>query len=113
MEYKYKISNERFKKLIFNLLNKELERGRFRAWVDSYGYADVLKNDEHDGLMVVVNEEEIRLYPALYKMIMEALSMDVYQMDDFLTVWATTELPKKFPLGKRYFFGDKFVDVIH
>ena len=109
---KYKISNERLKKLIFNLLNKELERGKFHAWLDSYGYSDLRKNDEYDGLMVLVDEEEIRIFPALYKTMMEALGMDVYQMEDFLTLWATTELPKKFPTGRKYFFGDKFVDVV-
>jgi len=110
---KYKISNERLKKLIFNLLNKELERGKFRAWIDSYGYVDLRKNDENDGLMVLVDDYDIRIFPALYKTMMQALGMDVYQMEDFLTLWATTELPKKFPLGRNYFFGDKFVDVIH
>jgi hypothetical protein len=109
---KYKISNERFKKFIFKLLNKELERGQFRAWIDSYGYTDLRINDEYDGLMVLVDVEEIKIYPALYKTIMVALGMDVYQLDDFLTAWATTELPKKIPLGKQYFYGDKFVDIL-
>jgi hypothetical protein len=27
-------------------------------------------------------------------------------------MWATTELPKKMPLGKKYFLSDKFVDIM-
>lgn len=110
---KYKISNERLKQLIFKLLNKELEeRGRFHSWVDSYGYSDLRVDDEYGGLMVLVDEEEIKIYPALYRMVMDALGMDVYQLDDFLTYWATTELPKKMPLGKKYFLSNKYVDIL-
>jgi hypothetical protein len=109
---KYKISNERLKQLIFKLLNKELDRGKFRAWIDSYGYTDLGLDDEYGGLMVLVDEEEIKIYPALYRMVMVALGMNVFQMEDFLTNWATTELPKKMPLGKKYFLSDKFVDVL-
>ena len=110
---KYKISNERFKKFLFNLLDKELEKGRYYSWVGSYGYSNIGVDDEYDGLMVLVDDEDIKIYPALYKEIMTHLGMNVYQIEDFLTMWATTELPKKFPLGKKYFFGDKFVDVIY
>ena len=108
---KYKLSNEKFKKFIFKLINKELERGRFRSWVDSYGYTDLRIDDEYGGLMVLVDEEEIKIYPALYKTMMEALGMDIYQIEDFLHLWATTELPKKMPLGKGYFLSDKSVDI--
>jgi hypothetical protein len=110
---KYKISNDRLKQLVFNLLNKQLERGKYRSWLDSYGYVDLRKNDENDGLMVLVDDEEIRIFPALYKTIMLALGMNIYQMEDFLTLWATTELPKNFHLDRYRSFSDKFVDVIH
>lgn len=43
---------------------------------------------------------------------MDSLGMDVYQLDDFLTNWATTELPKKMPLGKKYFLSNKYVDIL-
>jgi hypothetical protein len=109
---KYKISNERFKELVFKLLNYELERGKFRSWIDSYGYMDLRVDDEYDGLMVLVDDEEIKLYPALYKTIMESLGMNIYQIETFLHLWATTELPKKMPLGKQYFLSDKIVDVL-
>ena len=109
---KYKLSNEKFRQLVFKLLNNELEQGRFRAWVDSYGYSNLRVNDEYDGLMVLVDDEEIKIYPALYQNIMEALGMNIYQIEDFLTMWATTELPKKMPLGKKYFLSDKSVEIM-
>jgi hypothetical protein len=43
---------------------------------------------------------------------MEALGMNIYQIEEFLTMWATTELPKKMPLGKKYFLSDKFVEIM-
>jgi hypothetical protein len=110
---KYKISNERFRKFLFNLLNKELEKGKFHSWIESYGYSNIGVDDEYNGLMVVADDEEIKIYPALYKTIMTYLGMDRYQIEDFLTMWATMELPKKVPLGKKYFTSDKFVDVIY
>jgi len=109
---KYKLSNEKFRQLVFKLLNNELEQGRFRAWVDSYGYSNLRVNDEYDGLMVIVDDEEIKIYPALYQNIMEALGMNIYQIEEFLHMWSTTELPKKMPLGKKYFLSDKFVDIM-
>jgi hypothetical protein len=109
---KFKISNKRFTEFIFKLLNEELKRGRFRNWEYHQGFFDITKDDEYNGAMVVVDEEEIKIYPALYKTMMDALGMNVYQLDDFLTLWATTELPKLMP-GKKFFFQDKFVDVIH
>lgn len=109
---KYKLSNERFKKLVFNLLNKELGRGRFRSWEYHQGFFDITKNDKYDGAMVLVDEEEIRIYPALYQTMMEALGMDVYQLDDFLTAWAYTELPKRMP-GKKFSYENKFVDILY
>lgn len=108
---KYKLSNERFKKLIFNLLNRELKRGRFRSWEYHQGFFDITKNDEYDGAMVLVDDEEIRIYPALYKTMMEALGMNVYQLDDFLTDWAYTELPKRMP-GRKFSYENKYVDIL-
>jgi len=109
---KYKLTNEKFRQLVFKLLNNELEQGRFGAWVGSYGYSNLRVNDEYDGLMVLVDDEDIRIYPALYQNIMEALGMNIYQIEEFLHMWATTELPKKMPLGKKYFLSDKFVDIM-
>ena len=109
---KYKLSNEKFRQLVFKLLNNELEQGRFGAWVGSYGYSNLRVNDEYDGLMVLVDDEDIRIYPALYQNIMEALGMNIYQIEEFLHMWATTELPKKMPLGKKYFLSDKFVEIM-
>ena len=109
----YKISNEKFKKFIFKLLNKELENKKFRAFIDSYAFVDLTVNDEHDGLMVLVDEEEIKLYPALHKRLSNVLGMNTYQLEPFLHVWATMELPKKMPLGKSYFLSVKYVEIIH
>lgn len=108
---KYKLSNERLKKLIFKLLNKELERGRFRSWEYHQGFFDITKLDSYDGAMVLVDEEEIRIYPALYKTMMEALGMNVYQLDVFLTDWAYTELPKRMP-GRKFSYDNKYIDIL-
>lgn len=108
---KYKLSNERFRQFIFKLLNKELERGRFRSWEYHQGFFDITKNDEYDGAMVLVDDEEIRIYPALYRTLMIALGMNVYQLDVFLTDWAYTELPKIMP-GRKFSYENKYVDIL-
>lgn len=110
---KYKISDERFRKFIFKLLNKELEHKKFKVFIDSYAFVDITSDDEYDGCMVIIDDEEIRIYPPLYKRLSDALNMNVYQLEPFLHSWATTELPKLVPLGKSYSMSDKFVDVIH
>jgi hypothetical protein len=110
---KYKISNERLTKLIFRLLNKELEHKKFRVFIDSYAFVDLTADDEHDGLMVLVDDEEIKLYPALYKTVMMVLGMDIYQFEPFLHSWASMELRNKMPLGKSYVLTNKYVDVIY
>ena len=110
---KYKISDERFRKFIFKLLNKELEHKKFRTFIDSYAFVDITADDEHDGLMVLVDDEEIKLYPALHKRLSDALGINIYQLEPFLHSWAVTELPNQMPLGKRFFLSDKYIDVIY
>jgi len=110
---KYKISDERLRKFIFKLLNKELEHKKFRSFIDSYAFVDITADDEHDGLMVLVDDEEIRLYPALHKRLTDALGMNIYQLEPFLHSWAETELRNKMPLGKSYFLNNKYIDVIY
>lgn len=110
---KSNIKNESFVNFVFRMFNEELKKSKFRAYVGGHAFEreNPEADDKFEGLLILVDEDEVKIYPSFYKSIMKIFGLSITEVIILLEKWANTELPKKMVLSKKYFKKNEHKEV--